>query len=70
MAAIFADDIFKLIFINEKFCISIRTWLKFVAKSPIDIGSGNSLALNRCEAWTNADPFHWAIYLALVGDEF
>ena len=35
-AAIFADDIFKFIFMNEKYCISIRTLLKFVPKGPID----------------------------------
>ena len=32
----FADDIFKCIFMNEKFCISIRISLKFVPEGPID----------------------------------
>ena len=32
----FADDIFKCIFMNEKFCIFIRISLKFVPKGPID----------------------------------
>ena len=34
--ATFADDIFKCIFMDEKFCISIRISLKFVPKCPID----------------------------------
>ena len=32
----FADDIFKCIFINEKFCILIQISMKFVPKGPID----------------------------------
>ena len=36
MAAILADDIFRLIFVNEKFCILIKNSLKFVPKVPID----------------------------------
>ena len=32
----FADDIFKCIFVNEKFCILIKISLKFVPKVPID----------------------------------
>ena len=36
MAAILADDIFKCIFWNEKFCIIIKISLKFVPKGPID----------------------------------
>ena len=31
-----ADDISKCIFVNEKFCILIKIWLKFVPKGPID----------------------------------
>ena len=37
----FADDIFRRIFVNEKFCILIEISLKFVPKCPID----NSTAL-------------------------
>ena len=37
----FADDIFKCIYINEKFDISIRISLKFVPNGPFD----NKLAL-------------------------
>ena len=32
----FADDIFRWIFVNEKFCILIEIPLKFVPKGPID----------------------------------
>ena len=70
-----AYDIFKCIFINEKFYISIRISLKFVPKGPVDkkikIGSVNGLAPNRRQAitWTNADPAHRRIYTALGGDE-
>ena len=41
MAAILADDIFKFIFVNEKFCILIKISLKFVPKGSFD----NDLAL-------------------------
>ena len=37
----FADDIFRCIFLNEKFYILITISLKFVPKGPID----NNLAL-------------------------
>ena len=36
MAAIFADNIFRCIFVNEKFCILVKISLQFVPKSPID----------------------------------
>ena len=36
MAATLADDIFRNIFVNEKFCILIKISLKFVPKGPID----------------------------------
>ena len=32
----FTDDIFMCIFLNEKFCISIKISLKFVPKGPVD----------------------------------
>ena len=32
----FAEDIFRCIFMNEKFCILIKISLKFVSKGPID----------------------------------
>ena len=36
MAAILADDIFKCIFLNEKFFILIKISLKFVPRGRID----------------------------------
>ena len=36
MAADLADDIFKCISMNEKFCVLIRISLKFVPKGPIN----------------------------------
>ena len=43
----FADDIFKCIFVNEKFCILIEISLKFVPKGLID----NNPALVQITAW-------------------
>ena len=36
MAGILANDIFRCIFLNEKFCILIKISLKFVPKGRID----------------------------------
>ena len=36
MAAIVADDLFRCIFVNEKFCILIKISLKFVHKGLIN----------------------------------
>ena len=36
MAATFADDIFRCIFLNENVSIMIKISLKFVPKGPID----------------------------------
>ena len=47
MATIFTDNIFKCIFINEKFCIFIQISLKFVPKGPID----NMSVLVQVMAW-------------------
>ena len=47
MAAILADNIFKWIFLNEKFCILIQIPLEFVPKEPID----NNSALVQIMAW-------------------
>ena len=43
----FADEIFKCIFLNEKFCILIRISLKFVPKDPND----NKWVLVQVMAW-------------------
>ena len=47
----FADDIFRCIFLIEKFCILIRISLKFVPKGPID----NKWALVQVMAWRRID---------------
>ena len=49
------NDIFKCIFMNEMFCISIQISLKFVPKGTID----NKLALIQVMAWrqTGDKPF-------------
>ena len=74
MAAIFADNIFKCMFLNETDKISTQISMKFVHKSPIQypsIGCDNALAPNRRKSitWTNSDPVHWRIYAVLRGDE-
>ena len=43
----FADDIFRCIFVNEKFCIWIKISLKLIPKGPI----GNNPALVQIMAW-------------------
>ena len=43
----FADDSFRCIFVNEKFCILIKISLKFVPEGPID----NNSALVQIMAW-------------------
>ena len=42
-----AHDIFRSVFMNEKFCILIKISLKFVPKGPID----NNPALVQIMAW-------------------
>ena len=66
----FADDIFRCIFLNEKFCILIKISLKFVSKVPIDnISALVKIIRRRAIIWTNADPIHCRIYAALEGSE-
>ena len=66
---------FKRIFLNENIWISNKISLKYVLWVLIDqyvsIGSGNGLAPSRRQAiiWTNADPVHRCIYVALGGDD-
>ena len=69
-----ADDIFRCIFVIEKFCILIKILLNVVDKGLIDknsIGLDNGLAPNRRQGifWTIADLIHWRIYAALGVDE-
>ena len=47
MAAILADNVFKCIFLNENFRISISISVKFVLKGPIH----NKWALVQVMAW-------------------
>ena len=47
MAATLVDDIFKCIFMNEEFCVSIRISSVFVPMGPID----NSTALVQVMVW-------------------
>ena len=67
----FADNIFRCIFMNEKFYILIEISLILVPEGPIDNCLDNGLAPNRRQAiiWTNADLIRWHIYAALGGDE-
>ena len=48
MAAIFADNLFKCIFMHEKFYISIQISLKFVPKGPIDNMAVLVQVMTRC----------------------
>ena len=66
-----ADDIFRCIFLKQKFCILIRIALKFVRNDSID----NKRALlqvmasrrkgDKAITRTNADPVHRRLYVAL-----
>ena len=51
MATIFADNIFKFIFLNGDDCLSIHLSLKFVPKGPID----NTSASVQVMAWHQLD---------------
>ena len=53
MAYTFADEIVKCIFVNEKFSISIRIYLEYVPKGPIN----NKTALVKVMAWRQ--PLLW-----------
>ena len=69
MAAKFADDIFKCIFLIEKVWISIKISPKFVPKDPINnMATDNGLVPNRRQAiiWTSDGLFYWSIYDAFM----
>ena len=71
----FADDIFKCISMNGKFCNLIQISLKSVPKIPINNKSVLVKVIAWCRIgniiiWTNADPVHWRIYAGLGRDEF
>ena len=69
----FADDIFRCIFVNEKFCSLIRISLEFAHKCLID----NIPALGQIMAWRRpgdkplSEPMltHRRIYAALGGNK-
>ena len=70
----FTDNIFRCIFVNEKFCILVKILLKFVPKGPID----NNPALFHIMAWRQigdkplSEPMltrSTDMYAALGGDE-
>ena len=65
----FVGEIFKCLFMKEKFHILFSITSKF--SQWVNIGSVNGLALNRQQAntWTNDDPVHWHISAALGKDE-
>ena len=70
MAAILADDIFKCIFLNEKYGLPIQISLKFVPRSPIHKASAlvQVKVWRLTGAWINDEPVRWRIYVALGGD--
>ena len=71
----FAEDMFRCIFMNEKFSILIKISIKFVPKRPID----NNTALAKIMAWHQIGDkplsvpvltrFHWRIYVLLGENE-
>ena len=66
----FADDIFRCIFMNAKFCALIKISLNFAPKGPIDnnpalVWIGLSPFGHQAIISTSADPIHWSIYVAL-----
>ena len=61
MAAIFADDIFKCIFLNKNRYISIKISLKFVPKGPFN----NISELVQIIAWHRSDLVYWRKYASL-----
>ena len=66
MAAILADNIFKYIFVKEKFCFFIKISLKFVNKCPID---NNPTLTRRIGDKPLFEPIDWRIYAELGRDE-
>ena len=71
----FTEDIFKHIFMNEKNLYFDSNFTGVSCKGfnwqEVSIGPGNGLAPNRGQTiiWTNANPVHQHIHVALGGDE-
>ena len=63
MVAIFEDDIFKRIFLNEYARISIQISLKFVPNGRID--NTSALAQVKAISWSNDAPVYRCMYAAL-----
>ena len=64
----FTDAILRYIFLNEKYFILIRIWLKFVPNRPVNKNPAlvrQWLVGGQAIIWTNADPIHLRIYAAL-----
>ena len=62
MAAMLEEDIFRCIFVNEKFCILIEKVCSLGSNcQQPSIGLDNGLVPNRRQAiiWIYADPIHW-----------
>ena len=53
----FADNIFKCIFVNEKFCISIQISMKFAPMGPID---------NQVQVQVEVHVLYWHIYIVKI----
>ena len=72
MVAIFADDILKLIFFNEKYCIYNKISLKHVHKGSVDDKPAWVLIMTwRLTGfiWTNNGLVRWHINASLGLDE-
>ena len=68
MAAIFADDIFTCLFMNENCCISIRISLIFFFLR-VQLTISRHWFRYWLGTWTNVDPAHRHIYAALARDD-
>ena len=63
----FADDIFRCIFVNKKFCILIKILMKFILKGPIN----NNPSLIQIMAWCwTGDTILSEAMIALFGDAY
>ena len=56
MATIFVDDIFKCIFVTEKYCILIEIVSKFIPKGPIHTKPALGQTMAWC--WTGDKPLY------------
>ena len=61
----FADNMFRCIFVNEKFCILIESSLKFVPKGPIDDNPALVQIMGWC--WIGDKPLSEAMLTQITG---